>query len=89
MVRKAAIYHWGLADTTKYKFTSLSASGKTSADDPMAVACAVLSAEKSGIDSFLGATLSFAPQADRQKYRRVIEEGLSELAVLLRKDGVI
>ncbi len=89
MVRKAAIHHWGLADTTKYKFSSLSSSGKTSADDPMAVACAVLSAEQSGIDSFLGATLSFAPLDDRQKYRRVIEEGLRELAVLLRKDGVI
>jgi len=89
MVRKAAIQHWGHADTTNYKFSSLSSSGKTSADDPMAVACAVLAAEQSGVDSFLGATLSFAPQVDRQHYRRVIEQGLSELAVLLRKDGVI
>jgi len=89
MVRKAAIHHWGRADTTNYKFSSLSSSGKTSADDPMAVACAVLSAEQRGVDSFLGATLSFAPQTDRQHYRRVIEQGLSELAVLLRADGVI
>ena len=89
MVRKAAIHHWGHPDTTNYKFSSLSSSGKASADDPMAVACAVLSAEQRGLDSFLGATLSFAPQADRQNYRRVIEQGLSELAVLLRADGVI
>lgn len=89
MVRKAAIQHWEHADTTNYKFSSLSSSGKTSADDPMAAACAVLAAEQSGVDSFLGATLSFAPQVDRQHYRRVIEQGLSELAVLLRKDGVI
>ena len=89
MVRKAAIQYWGKVDTTHYKFPSLSSAGKTKADDPMAVACAVLSAEQQGIDSFLGATLSFASQADRPQYRRVIEQGLIELAVVLRRDGII
>jgi len=89
MVRKAAIQHWGKVDTTHYKFPSLSSAGKTKADDPMAVACAVLSSEQKGIDSFLGATLSFACQADRPQYRRVIEQGLLELAVVLRRDGII
>ena len=46
-------------------------------------------AEQQGIDSFLGATLSFASQADRPQYRRVIEQGLIELAVVLRRDGII
>jgi hypothetical protein len=55
----------------------------------MAVACAVLAAEQRGVDSFLGATLSFASDADRPHYRRVAERGLVELAVLLRKDGVL
>jgi len=89
MVRKAAVLHWGAADTTTYRFSSLSAAGKTSADDPMAVACAVLAAEQRGVDSFLGATLSFASDADRQHYRCVAERGLAELAVLLRRDGVL
>ncbi len=89
MVRKAAILRWGIADTTKYKFVALSAAGKTSADDPMALACAVLTAEQRGIDSFLGATLAFASDVDRPHYRRVAEDGLAELAVLLRKDGVL
>ena len=89
MVRKAAIQYWGEIDTTNYKFPSLSSSGKTKADDPMAVACAVLSAEQRGIDSFLGATLSFATQLDRPHFRRVIEQGLCELAVLLRRDGIL
>ena len=89
MVRKAAIQYWGQVDTTNYKFPSLSSSGKTKADDPMAVACAVLSAEQHGIDSFLGATLSFSSQVDRPQYRRVIEHGLSELAVVLRGDGIL
>ena len=55
----------------------------------MAVACAVLAAEQRGIDSFLGATLAFASDADRPHYRRVAEQGLAELAALLRRDGVL
>ena len=89
MVRKAAILHWGYPDTTRYKFSALMASGKTSADDPMAVACAVLAAEHRGIDSFLGATLSFASDIDRPQYRRVAEQGLAELAAVLRRDCVL
>lgn len=89
MVRKAAVLCWGVTDTTTYKFSSLSTAGKTSADDPMAVACAVLAAEQRGVDSFLGATLSFASEADRQHYRRVAKNGLAELAALLRRDGVL
>lgn len=49
MVRKAAIQRWGISDTTRYKFTNLSLAGKANADDPMAVACAVLAAEKKGL----------------------------------------
>lgn len=55
----------------------------------MAVACAVLTAEQRGIDSFMGATLTFASDADRPHYRRVVEQGLAELAALLRRDGVL
>ncbi|MEJ2795891.1 hypothetical protein WAE56_21020, partial [Iodobacter sp. LRB] len=65
------------------------AAGKTSADDPMAVACAVLTVEQRGIDSFLGATLTFASAADRPHYRHVAEQGLAELAALLRRDCVL
>jgi len=89
MVRKAAMQHWGGADTTRYKFSSLSGSDKTNADDPMAVACAVLAVEQRGIDSFLGATLSFASDVDRPCYRRVANQGLVELAALLQRDGVL
>jgi hypothetical protein len=89
MVRKAAILRWGSSDTTRYKFSSLTTSGKASADDPMAVACAVLAAEQKGIDFFLGATLAFASDADRPSYRRVVENGLGELEALLHKDGLL
>ena len=89
MVRRAAILHWGRPDTTKYKFTSLSESGKTSGpDDPMAMALAILTAKQRGIDSFLGATLSFASDVERSQYRRVIEQGLDEMSELFYRDGV-
>ena len=49
----------------------------------------VLAAEQRGVESFLGAPLSFAYEAERQHNRRVAENGLAELAALLRRDGVL
>jgi hypothetical protein len=90
MVRKGSFLHWRAgSDTTNYKFRNLSLSGKGNADDPMALACAVLTAEAKGVDYFLGATLSFASPADLPYYRRVAAQGLTELAALLRQDAVL
>ena len=90
MVRKAAFLKWGTGtDDTKYKFSSLANSRKSSADDPMAVACAVLTSRAHGVDRFLGASLAFASAADRPHYRRVLEAGLAELGTLLDRDGVL
>ncbi len=90
MVRKAAFLSGGtVADTTHYKFPSLSNAAKGAADDPMAAACAVLTANDKGIDAFLGATLSFADPHDKAAYRGVAERGLSEIADLLARDGML
>lgn len=89
MVRKAAILHWGGADQTTYRFRNLANSRKSAADDPMAVACAVLASRANGIDKFLGASLSFASANDRPQYRRVLGTGLSELGALLERDGLL
>lgn len=90
MVRKAAFLHWGAdADGTRYKFRSLANSGKSSADDPMAVACGVLTSRAHGIDRFLGASLSFASADERPHYRRVLDAGLAELGSLLDRDGLL
>ncbi|MDO8653486.1 MAG: Qat anti-phage system QueC-like protein QatC [Undibacterium sp.] len=90
MIRKAAFMHWdAAADTTTYKFKSLTNAAKSAADDPMAAACAVLASQSKGIDSFLGATLSFADSQERSKYRDVAERGLVELGELLKRDGVL
>lgn len=90
MVRKAAFLRWNrAADTTTYRHKTLEGAGKTAADDPMAVASAVLWARNRGIDSFLGATLSFATGSEVAAYRGVLERGLGELEVLLSRDGLV
>jgi hypothetical protein len=89
MVRKAAFLHWGGVDRTTYRFPNLANSRKSAADDPMAVACAVLASRANGIDKFLGASLSFSSANDRPHYRRVLGIGLSELGSLLERDGLL
>jgi hypothetical protein len=90
MVRKAAFLQWGKnTDKTVYSFDSVLNAGKSAADDPMAVAVAVLTARKGGVDKLLGAALSFASLSDRPRYRRMLESGLSELDKLLTRDGLL
>jgi hypothetical protein len=90
MVRKAAFIRWNpTLDTTRYKFARLTGAAKSSADDPMAVACAALAVESKGVDAFLGATLAFASAADRPNYRHVVDQGIAELRALLLRDGVL
>lgn len=89
MVRKAAFLRWNPAsDKTKYRFGNVANASKTSADDPMAVAVAALTARSGGIDKLLGSTLSFARSTERASYRRMLEAGLDELAILLERDGL-
>jgi hypothetical protein len=89
MVRRAAFLRGGYSDGTQYKFPNLRLSEKSAADDPMAVACAVLASESNGIDAFLGASLSFAKQHERDAYRGVTKRALQELSALLRQDGIL
>lgn len=89
MVRKAAFLRWGKKDKTVYSYNNLTNAGKSSADDPMAVAVAVLTARRGGVDKLIGATLSFATSTNRPKYRQMLENGLSELEALLTKDGLL
>lgn len=90
MVRKAAFLRWAPeSDTTRYRFNNVANAGKSNADDPMAVAVAVLTARNGGIDKLLGATLSFASSSERPKYRQMLEGGLKELAGLLERDGLL
>jgi hypothetical protein len=91
MIRKGAFHAWGPGkDETIYRHESLLAADKSSGpDDAMAAALAVLTVKERGLDRFLGATLGFAPTADRESYRDTMRRGLSEVEAILRRDGVL
>ncbi|WP_080419655.1 Qat anti-phage system QueC-like protein QatC [Burkholderia ubonensis] len=91
MIRKGAFHAWGPGkDETVYRHESLLAADKSSGpDDAMAAALAVLTVKERGLDRFLGATLGFAPTADRESYRDTMRRGLSEVEAILRRDGVL
>ena len=91
MIRRAAFNAWSSgSDGTRYVFPSLAGSEKSSGpDDPMAVALAILTARSKGLDSFLGASLAFAPLAERAQYRRVLASGIDELEAVLVGDGIL
>lgn len=91
MIRKGAFHAWGVGrDLTEYVHESLADADKSSGpDDAMAAALAVLTAEERGLDRFLGAALGFAEAVERPSYRQVLRDGLSEVAAVLRRDGVL
>lgn len=91
MIRKGAFYAWGAdRDKTIYVYDSLAEADKSSGpDDAMAAALAVLTVDERGLDRFLGATLGFAATDERSSYRRVLSDGLAEVAAILRRDGVL
>lgn len=91
MIRKGAFQAWGQGrDKTVYVHDSLADADKSSGpDDAMAAALAVLTVEERGLDRFLGATLGFAAPDERASYRQVLSDGLAEVAVVLRRDGVL
>lgn len=91
MIRKSAFLAWGPGrDTTPYVYPVLANSDKSSGpDDPMAAALAVLTVQERGLDRFLGATLAFAPANERDAYRQVLHEGITELRALLQVDGLL
>ena len=55
----------------------------------MAVALAVLNIRDKGLNSFLGASLAFAPPSERSAYRRMLMLGFSELETLLAADQLL
>jgi hypothetical protein len=92
LVRRSSFIAGDLPDTTRkpYKFANLLNSGRLSgANDIGAVASAVLRVEQCGIRDLMGGQLSFAIGADRSNYERVVAQGIRELGILLRQQGVL
>ena len=91
IVRKSSFIAWGSnKDGTDYVYPNLAVAEKKSGpDDPMAVALAVLNIRDKGLNSFLGASLAFAPPSERSAYRRMLMLGFSELETLLAADQLL
>lgn len=91
MIRKSAFLAWGPnTDATHYVYENLVHSEKKNGpDDPMAAALAVLSVRDKGLDGLLGASIAFAPPAERADYRRMLMSGFSELEALLIADELL
>ncbi len=100
LVRRGAFLKARLSDTTKvstykgligqYVFQDLAlATKEKSANDIRAVGRACLQVEEDGIDNFISNGLAFCSRDDRPLYVGVVERGIEELKMLLKKHGVL
>lgn len=100
LVRRGAFLRAKLSDSTEastykgivgpYVFKDLALAAKEdSANDIRAVGRACLQVAEDGIDSFISSGLAFCSHDDRPKYVGVVERGIEELRVLLKKHRVL
>ncbi|WP_447920327.1 Qat anti-phage system QueC-like protein QatC [Achromobacter aegrifaciens] len=90
LVRRASFIRAGIADDTNYVFPVLK--GAQLDNDPNdigAVAAAVLKVEQNGVRAFTAGQLSFAEPGRRREFEGVVQRGLAELGVLLRRQKIL
>ena len=85
-VRRAAFHAWDELDTTPYVFSNLGRRDTDHAnfDDVRSVAMAIVEAKAEGLNSWIGAALSYPMMGEVSPYRDLIERGLSELEAFHR-----
>ncbi len=90
LIRRAAFGKWGIADSTRYKFSDLSIADGDHAgfDDVRAVGIAILERKDLGIERWLGASLSSPLIENHGQLSAVVDRGLNELEALLGSMGV-
>lgn len=90
LVRRAAFLAAGINDTTSYTFNDLGRDDPDYAgfDDVRAVAMAVEDVRLSGLEAWLGTSLSTALLGDVSAIESMVGRGLNELNALLREHGV-
>lgn len=90
-VRRAAFMRWsGMCDSTHYVYDNLSIDKPQYArfEDVRSVGMAVASASMDGFDQWLGHSLFSRFISDRAGYRRMLKQGLGELAKLHASYGL-
>jgi hypothetical protein len=92
-VRRAAYIKWGQADDTLkgYKYADLGRNDNQHRrfDDVRSVAMAIRTVERRGFDAWAGGAVSSRLLGDPRPYREVVERGLAELEVLLRRERAL
>jgi hypothetical protein len=92
LVRRASFHRWSVPDPTPaYKYAGLSTPGPKyrDFDDVRAVAFAVETARKRGLDSWIGGALNSTQLGGIEDLRGVAQRGLSELEQFLIAQGVV
>ena len=90
LIRRAAIYAWGINDTTGYVYKKLGKKDEDHArfDDVRSAAMAVAEVQAEGIDKWLGTSLTSTMLTNVAEYRKVAARGLKELGGFLSSVGV-
>lgn len=90
LIRRAAFLRAGFTDGTQYKYANLSINSaqRMRFDDVRSAKIAIEQARKTGVERWLGATLSSSRITQAASYRDMIERGLAELAALLAKHKI-
>lgn len=90
LVRRASFIRAGIADDTSYVYPMLkSAQLDNDPNDIGAVAAAVLKVEQNGVRAFTAGQLSFAEPFRRREFEAIVQRGLTELSVLLRRHQIL
>jgi queuosine biosynthesis protein QueC len=89
-IRRAAFLRWGERDSTYYVFPRLGKADDDHArfDDVRSASTAAAVVRVEGLDSWIGAALSYPLMGDRNPLRDMIGRGLAELARLHKTLGV-
>jgi hypothetical protein len=91
IIRRAALYAYGITDTTKYRYGDLSINnGKhRHFDDVRSASFAVHQVKSFGLESWIGGALSTTQLGDTTSYRALISRGIDELSVFLDDVGAL
>ncbi|RZL71881.1 MAG: hypothetical protein EOP66_14380 [Sphingomonas sp.] len=91
-MRRASYLAWGYPDHTRngYKYASLGQNDArhTRFDDVRSVAMAIETVRRHGVEALIGGAMNTELLGNVAPYRRVVERGIAELAVLHAGLGV-
>lgn len=91
IIRRAAFYHRGIKDKTRYRYGDLSIQDlqHRNFDDVFSARFAIEQIKMLGLDRWLGGALSYPSLGDVVPYQQVIKRGVKEMARFLKSVGAL